>query len=101
MLAMRVRGDAAGESREMKHLCVSHAERETGMEGTMQGIIHFNWSVVSELVSSYEVHVNLKWLVVQKVSVRDGRLSVRLSRFNAASLPTNLSQLTKVLSHCV
>ena len=48
---------------------MSHAERETGMEGTMQGIIHFNWSVVSELVSSYEVHVNLTGLGVQKVSV--------------------------------
>ena len=33
---MRVRGDAAGESRDMKHLSVSDAEKETEMKGIMQ-----------------------------------------------------------------
>ena len=37
----------------------------------MQGMIQFNLSVVCELLLSEEVQLNLKWLGVQKVCVRD------------------------------
>ena len=90
-------GDDAGENRDMKHKCVSGAGKEKELMGNKQLMIQFYLSVVCELVFSEEVHFNLKGLVVQKVSVRDCRLSLALCRFNAASLPTNLSQLTNVL----
>ena len=64
-------------------------------------MIQFNWSVLRESEISEEVQVNLKGHCVKKVSVRDGRLSLGLCRFNAASLHRNLSQLTKVMSHCL
>ena len=61
----------------------------------------FNSSVVCEFVLSEEIKVNKIWHVVEKVSLRDCRVTLGLCRFNAASLPTDLSQLTKVMSHCV
>ena len=43
-------------------------------------MIQFNLSVVCELLLSVEVQVNLKVLVVQKVSVRDCMVTLRLCR---------------------